>query len=145
MQTRRLFLAMLLAASALPATPAGAQGQGNGASNGGNGNGQGNGNGGGNGNTGGGNSGNGNAGENGNDNGGNGNSAGSETEGGAESAPAADERTNRPSALRLRHSNGFEEEIGGGRYEMRDNRGRRIVNRAVQPSDYLRLRRLSGR
>lgn len=143
MQTRRLFLVILLAAAAFAATPAGAQGKGKGGTSG-----QGNGNRGGEGT--GGNSGNGNgengkAGEDGNENGGNGNSAGTEIEDGAESAPAADEGTNSPPALRLRHNNGFEEEIGGGRYEMRDNRGRRIVNRAVRPSDYLRLRRLSGR
>jgi hypothetical protein len=37
------------------------------------------------------------------------------------------DRTTFPTDLRLRHGNGFEEEICGGRYEMRDNRGRGIV------------------
>jgi hypothetical protein len=44
--------------------------------------------------------------------------------------------------LRVRHRNGFEEEVGAGRYKMHDNRGRLIVNRVVRSSDYVRLRRL---
>jgi hypothetical protein len=52
--------------------------------------------------------------------------------------------TIKPGLLRVRHRNGFQEEIGAGRYKMRDNRGRLIVNRVVKSSDYVRLRRLRG-
>jgi hypothetical protein len=129
MQSRRRFLATLFAASAFMVEAAVAQGNGNGDGNG-NGNGGANGNGGGNGNGVGGNGkGNRNAG------GGTGPAAG------PAQAPAATQPSAPPS-LRLRHSNGFEEEIEGGRYKMRDNRGRQIVNRAVRNSDYVRLRRL---
>ena len=121
MPTRRLFLATLVAAAAFAAQPARAQGDGNGNGGGGNGNG-GNGNGG-----------------NGNG-GGNGNPAGT----GAGAAAETDEGMNAPSGLSLRHSNGFEEEIDAGRYEMRDNQGRRIVSRAARTADYLRLYRLIG-
>ena len=131
MPTRRLFLATLVAAAAFAAQPARAQGNGNGNGGGGNGNG-------GNGNAGNGNGGNGNGG-NGNG-GGNGNPAGT----GAGAAAETDEGMNAPSGLSLRHSNGFEEEIDAGRYEMRDNQGRRIVSRAARTADYLRLYRLIG-
>ena len=124
MPTRRLFLATLVAAAAFAAQPARAQGNGNGNGNGG----------GGNGNGGNGNGGNGNG-------GGNGNPAGT----GAGAAAETDEGMNAPSGLSLRHSNGFEEEIDAGRYEMRDNRGRRIVNRVARIADYLRLQGLIGR
>jgi hypothetical protein len=46
---------------------------------------------------------------------------------------------------RVRHSNGFQETLQGGRYSLRDNRGRTIVDRVAQPRDYARLRRLTGR
>lgn len=55
--------------------------------------------------------------------------------------PTADEGANAPPNLPLHLKNGFEEEIDGGRYELRDSRGRRIVNRTAQASDYERLRR----
>ena len=135
MPNRRLFLATLVAAAAFTAQPAGAQGNGNGNGNGGGGNGNGGSGNGGNGGGGNGNGGNGNG-------GGNGNSAGTESETGA---AAPDEGANAASGLSLRHGNGFEEEIDAGRYEMRDNRGRRIVNRAARTADYLRLYRLIGR
>jgi hypothetical protein len=133
MLSRRRFLATLLATSVSMIEAAAAKG------NGGAGNGNGGGSGGGNGNGAGGGKG-----------GGNGNGAGNgkgNAGGGAGPAagPAQTPAATRPSAppsLRLRHSNGFEEEIEGGRYEMRDNRGRQIVNRAVRNSDYIRLRRL---
>ena len=48
-------------------------------------------------------------------------------------------------SLRVRHRNGFEEVLKDGRYEMRDNRGRPIVNRTAGPADYARLRRLGAR
>jgi hypothetical protein len=44
----------------------------------------------------------------------------------------------------LRHRNGFEEVLKDGRYQMRDNRGRTIVNRAAGPEDYVRLRSLGA-
>lgn len=109
---------------------AGAEGNGMGGS--GNGSGSGNGNGAGNGN--------GNAG--GESTGGSENASGNEAIGEAAAAPKVEKPSNVPRSLRLRHRNGFEEEIGAGRYEMRDNRGRRIVNRAARASDYTRLRRL---
>ena len=134
MPTRRLFLATLVAAAAFAAQPARAQGNGTGNGGGGNGNG-GNGNGG-NGNAGNGNGGNGNG-------GGNGNPAGPGSKAGA-AAAEPDEGGDASSSLSLRHSNGFEEEIDAGRYEMRDNQGRRIVSRAARTADYLRLYRLIG-
>ena len=133
MPNRRLFLATLVAAAAFTAQPAGAQGNGHGNGNGGGGNGNG-----GSGNGGNGSGGNGNG-------GGNGNPAGTESEAGAAAAPGPDEGANAAPGLSLRHGNGFEEEIDAGRYEMRDNQGRRIVNRAARTADYLRLYRLIGR
>jgi hypothetical protein len=129
MPSRRLFLAALLAASAFMVEAADAQGNsgGSGSGNGGSGNGAGNGSG--------------NA-------GGGGSIEGSENATGAKNgveaaaAPKVEKPSSVPRSLRLRHRNGFEEEIGAGRYEMRDNRGRRIVNRAVRASDYTRLLRL---
>jgi hypothetical protein len=50
----------------------------------------------------------------------------------------------RPSNFRVRHNNGFEESLSRGRYTLKDNRGRTIVDRTAAPSDYARLRRLSG-
>ena len=48
-------------------------------------------------------------------------------------------------SYRVRHRNGFEEVLKDGRYQMRDNRGRTIVNRAAGPADYMRLRSLGAR
>ena len=45
----------------------------------------------------------------------------------------------RPSVA-IRHSKGMKEEIKGGRYEMKDARGRTIVNRPATQSDLARLR-----
>jgi hypothetical protein len=76
--------------------------------------------------------------------GGNGNAGGSKKDAGnkaQQQSPVANDPAGAP-AIRLRHANGFEEEIGAGRYEMRDNRGRRVINRAALFSDYARLRRL---
>jgi hypothetical protein len=39
----------------------------------------------------------------------------------------------------VRHSDGITERIEGGRYEMRDARGRTIINRAATPADRARL------
>lgn len=44
-------------------------------------------------------------------------------------------------ALVIRHRNGIRESVRGGRYEMRDAQGRRIVNRPATGADYERLRR----
>ena len=134
MPSRRLFLAALLTASVVMVEAAAAQGNGNG-----NGNGGGNANGAGNGNGSGNSSGNGNGGGNGK---GKGNAGGAPATGAATPA-AAVARTGTLPSLRLRHSNGFVEEVEGGRYEMRDNRGRQIVNRVARNSDYARLSRLS--
>jgi hypothetical protein len=47
-------------------------------------------------------------------------------------------------SLSVRHSNGMAEEIDSqGRYVMRDNRGRTIVNRSATQSDLDRLRSLT--
>lgn len=124
MPSRRLFLGELLAASFFMAEAADAQGNSNG---GGSGNGAGNSSG----NAGGGAS----AGRS-------ENATGTKNTAKAAPAPKVEQPSSVPRSLRLRHRNGFEEEIGAGRYEMRDNRGRRIVNRAARASDYTRLRRL---
>jgi hypothetical protein len=146
--TRRDLIAGLLTASLSINTvsPAAAQskGAGNGKSgNNGNGRGQGNGNGRGN-------SGSSNAGGS-----GKGGAKGGEKSGTAGGMGAAESETSqnslkpggtkdRLSNLRVRHSNGFEEALSRGRYTMKDNRGRTIVNRSAGPSDYDRLRRLTG-
>ncbi|MFH1795430.1 MAG: hypothetical protein ABIK36_17580 [Pseudomonadota bacterium] len=44
-----------------------------------------------------------------------------------------------PQAI-LRHRNGMKESVRGGRYEMRDAKGRRIVNRPATGADYRRLK-----
>lgn len=44
-----------------------------------------------------------------------------------------------PQAI-LRHRNGIQESVRGGRYEMRDAKGRRIVNRPANAADYQRLK-----
>ncbi len=46
--------------------------------------------------------------------------------------------------MRIRHKNGFEETLDGGRYEMKDNRGRTIVNRPATRKDVARLNQLAG-
>lgn len=51
--------------------------------------------------------------------------------------------SNQPS-LQLRHQNGFEEILSGGRYHMKDNRGRTIVNRPATQADLVRLQQLTG-
>ncbi|MCR5857996.1 hypothetical protein [Mesorhizobium sp. J428] len=51
-------------------------------------------------------------------------------------------RASKPAApLVIRHRNGIRESVRGGRYEMRDAQGRRIVNRPATGADYERLRR----
>lgn len=44
-------------------------------------------------------------------------------------------------AVILRHRNGIQESVRGGRYEMRDAKGRRIINRPANAADYQRLKR----
>jgi len=104
-------------------------------------NGNGNGNGGGNSGNGGGNGGTGNS--NGGGNGkGNGGSSASPNAGpaGAATAPAEDGSVGASSrTLRIVHRNGITETIRAGRYEMRDARGRVIVNRPATKRDVTRL------
>jgi hypothetical protein len=50
----------------------------------------------------------------------------------------------RTADLRFRHKNGFEEALARGRYTLKDNRGRTIVDRTAGPTDYARLRKMSG-
>ena len=92
---------------------------------------QGKGSGGGKGN-GGGNGGNGNSGDNGN--GGAGSGGGNANSGGARSRGAS------PPDAGIEHDNGMRETIQKGRYEMRDAKGRTIVNRPATAMDYLRLK-----
>lgn len=117
--------------------------QGNG---GGNGNGNGGGNGGGNGNGGGGGNGGGSGGGNGNGGGtGNGNGNGN----GRGNAPDTDARENSSQngaggqqsgqTLEVRHSNGITETLRRGRYSMRDNKGRVIVDRPATGKDRSRF------
>jgi hypothetical protein len=74
--------------------------------------------------------------------------AGGQSSGTQENAPAQG-RNMIPGAasdrsLSVRHSNGIAEEIDSqGRYVMRDNRGRTIVNRSATQSDLDRLRSLT--
>jgi hypothetical protein len=103
------------------------------------GNGKGNGKGGGEGNAGGNGNGNGSGGQQ-------GNSAGkSKGKIGAFPEQDAPEVTADPatSGIRLRHRNGFEEIWGEGRYHLKDNKGRTIVNRRATAKDRLRLRTLT--
>jgi hypothetical protein len=167
MLSRRLFLAAFFATSTWIVDAAGDKGEGsshgggNATNAGGGGNGQGDGNanadrggngqGGGNANPGGG--GNGQGGGNANPGGG-GTGQGPEDGRTEEESEQPPQSVEQPSAvpesytaipsgpLRVRHRNGFEEEVGAGRYKMHDNRGRLIVNRVVRSSDYVRLRRL---
>ena len=127
MVSRRDFLAGLCAAALVTAIP----GLGAAAGNGGNGNA-------------GGNSGNGNGGGN----GGNGNAGGKGKAAGKSAAPRETARPKKvdPSlpSLRVRHQNGFEEMLSGGRYHMTDNRGRTIVNRPATAADLARMRQLTA-
>jgi hypothetical protein len=137
MLSRRAFFSALGACAFIAANPgqplAAGKGGGNGNSSG---NGKGNGNSGGNGNGGG---------------HGNGNSQG---KGNNQANPEPANRVAAPDTLgtttpasanmRIRHKNGFEETLGGGRYEMKDNRGRTIVNRPATRKDVARLNRLAG-
>jgi hypothetical protein len=59
--------------------------------------------------------------------------------GNTRSAPADRIGLSAPS-MSVLHSNGMREKISGGRYEMKDARGRTIVNRAATQSDLARLR-----
>ena len=153
MLSRRLFLAAFFATSTWIVDAAGDKGEGSshGGGNATNAGGGGNGQGGGNANPGGG--GNGQGGGNANPGGG-GTGQGPEDGGTEEESEQPPQSVEQPSAvpesytaipsgpLRVRHRNGFEEEVGAGRYKMHDNRGRLIVNRVVRSSDYVRLRRL---
>jgi hypothetical protein len=129
MVSRRDFLAGLCAAALVAAIP----GLGAAAGNGGNGNA-------------GGNSGNGNGGGNGGN--GNGNAGGNGKTKGKSAAPGGTTRPKKvdPSLprLRVRHQNGFEEMLSGGRYHMTDNRGRTIVNRPATAADLARMRQLTA-
>lgn len=104
-------------------------------------NGNGNGNGGGNSGNGGGNGGNGNSNGGGNGKGNGGSSASpNAAPAGAATAPAEDGSASASSrALRIVHRNGITETIRAGRYEMRDARGRVIVNRPATKRDVTRL------
>ena len=47
-------------------------------------------------------------------------------------------------SIEVQHPSGMQERLSGGRYEMRDARGRTIINRAAQTADRERLRSLAG-
>lgn len=167
---RRFFLGGLVASALTLATSSNglAAGKGGGGGKGGSNSGgnsgnsggnSGNGNGGGNGNSGNGNSGSGNSGT-GNSGNGKGNSGTKGTGVGDDSATATSTENSSVSApslattpatmsparasLRVRHRNGFEEIMSGGRYHLKDNKGRTIVNRRATKADLARLRRLTG-
>lgn len=128
--------------------------QGNGNGNGGGNGGNGNGGGGGSGN--GGDNGNGNSGGTGNGGGssnsgsGGGNGRGESNKSGDGRASDADSPANSSSSLRegqqsgraleVRHANGITETLRGGRYSMRDNKGRVIVDRPATAKDRSRFR-----
>lgn len=124
------------------------QGGGNGGGKGGgNSGGKGGGNGGGNGSGGGSRDGNG----NGNGNGGNG-KGGKSSSASSRSPESLDPgtgggRTASGNAISIgvRHGSGIEEELANGRYVMRDNRGRTIINRAATAADRARIRSLAGK
>ena len=116
---------------------------------GGNGNGNGNGQGGGNGNANGRGNDNGQGGPNGNGNGqgsangnANGQANGSDNvTGGAVKPSAAEARENAEIGTNeVHHPNGMTEEVTGGRYVMKDAKGRTIINREATRPDLLRLR-----
>ena len=48
-------------------------------------------------------------------------------------------------SIGVRHGSGIEEELANGRYVMRDNRGRTIINRAATAADRARIRSLAGK
>lgn len=73
----------------------------------------------------------------GNGNGGGGNGNGNSGKGNAGKGKAKAAKS--PQAV-LRHRNGIQESVRGGRYEMRDAKGRRIINRPATGADYRRLR-----
>lgn len=87
-------------------------------------------------------------------NGGGGNSAGSKGDGGKHGTGAgADaggssksigqvDAGSRGTGMRVQHSNGMSETVQGGRYTMKDARGRTIISRNAQPADQARLRSL---
>jgi hypothetical protein len=115
---------------------------------GGNGGGNGNGNGGSKGNAGGnGNAGNnGNAGGNGNGNGGGKSNGSSKSDDGtgssATSSAGAQAREGADGSIDVRHANGITETLRGGRYVMRDSKGRTIISRLATTADARRLSRL---
>lgn len=132
MLSRRAFFSALGASAFIAANPGQPLAAGKGGGNG-NGSGNGNGNSGGKGNSGG---------------NGNGNSQGKGNSPEPASPAAAPDTlgtaTPARANMRFRHKNGFEETLGGGRYEMKDNRGRTIVNRPATSKDVARLNRLAG-
>ncbi|KQV30235.1 hypothetical protein ASC97_22210 [Rhizobium sp. Root1203] len=119
---------------------------------GGNGGGNGNGNGGSKGNAGGSGNAGGNSGGNGNGNaGGNGNGGGkgngsSKSDGGtgssATSSAGTQAREGADGSIDVRHANGITESLHGGRYVMRDSKGRTIISRLATTADARRLSRL---
>ena len=46
--------------------------------------------------------------------------------------------------VRIRHRNGFQEVLIGGRYRLIDNRGRTIVDRPAAAKDMVRLQRMTA-
>jgi hypothetical protein len=83
---------------------------------------------------------------NGEENGGNGNDKSNGNSKTAAPTQVAPSTTVDPAtlSLRVRHNNGFEEILSGGRYHMKDNRGRTIVNRPATGEDLVRLQQLTG-
>ncbi len=112
----------------------------------GNGNGGGNGKGSGNGDGGGNGGGNGNGGGSGNGNNGGGNSrsgtSGSGSTGNTPAGTGTRATEDAGSSIDIRHKNGITETLRGGRYIMRDSKGRTIVNRRATSSDSRRLTQL---
>jgi hypothetical protein len=130
-----------------PSFAAGGNGGGNGNGNGGSkGNAGGSGNAGNNGNAGGNGNGNGNGGDNGNGNGGGKGNGSSKSDGGtgssATSSAGAQAREGADGSIDVRHANGITESLRGGRYVMRDSKGRTIISRLATTADSRRLSRL---
>ena len=72
--------------------------------------------------------------------GGGGKGGGGNGKGNAGKGKAAKGKPSKPNvAVVLRHRNGIQESVRGGRYEMRDAKGRKIVNRPATGADYRRL------
>ena len=146
MFSRRIFLCGLAASAFALATTVDGLAAGGGGGNGGGGGDGGGGNGGGGGNSGGNAGGNGNA--SGNANPGGNNSQNGKAKGKSKTAvPSVESATNvslATSKLRIRHKNGFEEILSGGRYHMKDNQGRTIVDRPATKTDLARLQQLTG-